>query len=41
MGLDVWSQADREFVEELVALYWGRRAEVQVARVECCGVRIL
>ena len=40
MGLDVWSQADRKFVEELVALYWGRRAEVQGARVECCGVRI-
>ena len=41
MGLDVWSQADRKFVEELVALYWGRRAQVQGARVECCGVRIL
>ena len=40
MGLDVWSQADRKFVEELVALYWGRKAEVQGARVECCGVRI-
>lgn len=40
MGLDVWSQADRKFVEELVALYWGREAEVQGARVECCGVRI-
>ena len=41
MGLDVWSQADKEFVEELVALYWGRRAEVQGASLECCGVRIL
>lgn len=40
MGLDVWSQADRKFVEELVALYWGRKAEVQGARVECCGVRL-
>lgn len=41
MGLDVWSQADRKFVEELVALYWGRKAEVQGARVECCGVRLM
>ena len=41
MGLDVWSQADRKFVEELVALYWGRKAEVQGPRVECCGVRLM
>ena len=40
MGLDVWSKADRKFVEELVELYWGRKAEVQGARVECCGVRL-
>ena len=41
MGLDVWSDADKRFVEELVELYWGRRAEVQGGRIECCGVRIL
>ena len=40
MGLDLWSEGDREFVEELLGLYWGRKAEVQGARVECCGVRI-
>ena len=40
MGLDVWSAGDRRFVEELVELYWGRKAEVQRAKVECCGVRI-
>lgn len=40
MGLDLWSDGDRRFVEELVGLYWGRKAEVQGARVECCGVRI-
>lgn len=40
MGLDLWSDGDRGFVEELVGLYWGRKAEVQGARVECCGVRI-
>lgn len=41
MGLDVWSDADRHFVEELLDLYWGRKAEVQGARIECCGVRVL
>jgi hypothetical protein len=40
MGLDLWSEEDRQFVKELVGLYWGRKAEVQGARVECCGVRI-
>ena len=40
MGLDLWSNGDRKFVEEIVGLYWGRKAEVQRARVECCGVRI-
>jgi hypothetical protein len=41
MGLDVWSDADKKFIEDLVELYWGRKAEVQSGRVECCGVRIL
>ena len=41
MGLDVWSAADRTFVEELVSVWWGRKAEVQGARVKCCGVSIL
>lgn len=41
MGLDVWSAADRTFIEELVSVWWGRRAEVQGARVKCCGVPIL
>ncbi|MCJ1470729.1 hypothetical protein MMC07_009376 [Pseudocyphellaria aurata] len=40
MGLDVWSEADRRFVKELIEFYWGRTAEVQGVRVECCGVRI-
>ena len=40
MGLDLWSAGDRRFVEELVDLYWGRKAKVQGAKVECCGVRI-
>lgn len=40
MGLDVWSEGDRRFVEELLEFYWGRKAEVQGGRVECCGLRI-
>ena len=40
MGLDVWSESDRDFVRELVAFYFGRQADVRGGRVECCGVRI-
>lgn len=40
MGLDVWSEGDRRFVQEMVAFYWGREAEVGGKGVECCGVRI-
>ena len=39
MGLDVWSSADRTFVQELSASYLKAEAEVQGASVECCGVR--
>lgn len=41
MGLDSWSEGDKKFVQELLELYWGRKAEVQGGRVECCGVRIV
>ena len=41
MGLDVWSVTDRVFVEELVSLWWGRRARVDSARIRCCGITIL
>ncbi|KAL8943895.1 MAG: hypothetical protein Q9216_000789 [Gyalolechia sp. 2 TL-2023] len=41
MGLDVWSESDRGFVEELVEFYWGRKASVKGGTVECCGVRVL
>lgn len=40
MGLDVWSEADKTFVKEVMELYFGRSAEVQAGRVECCGIRI-
>lgn len=41
MGLDVWSATDRVFVEELVALWWGREARVDCARIRCCGISVL
>jgi len=41
MGLDIWSAADRAFVEELIKVWWGRTAAVRGGRVECCGVRLL
>ncbi|KAL8915250.1 MAG: hypothetical protein Q9171_000369 [Xanthocarpia ochracea] len=41
MGLDIWSESDRVFVEELVEFYWGRKAIVRGGRVECCGVRVI
>ena len=40
MGLDVWSEADRKFVRELIDLYWGRMSEVEGGGVKCCGIRI-
>lgn len=40
MGLDVWSESDRDFVRDLVGLYWGRRCSVRGGRVDVCGVRL-
>ena len=40
IGLDSWSESDRIFVQDLIAFYWGREAEVRGGRIECCGVRI-
>ncbi|EXJ87468.1 hypothetical protein A1O3_04428 [Capronia epimyces CBS 606.96] len=40
MGLDSWSASDRAFVEELVRLWWGRKATVRPTSIECCGLRI-
>ncbi|KAL8852835.1 MAG: hypothetical protein Q9221_002344 [Calogaya cf. arnoldii] len=41
MGLDIWSESDRVFVEELVDFYWGRKAVVKGGSVECCGIRVM
>ena len=40
MGLDMWSETDKAFVKEMIALYYDRDAEVHGASVECCGVKI-
>lgn len=41
MGLDVWSATDRVFVEELLNIWWGRKAHVDETRIRCCGIPIL
>jgi hypothetical protein len=41
MGLDSWSAADKAFVEELVELWWRRKAVVRAASIDCCGLRIM
>ncbi|KAK2747793.1 hypothetical protein FQN57_001823 [Myotisia sp. PD_48] len=41
MGLDPWSDADKAFVEELVHVWWGRKAHFEGAHIHCCGIRIL
>lgn len=41
MALDMWSSADRKFVEEFVNVYFRRHVRVTGMGVECCGVRIL
>ena len=40
MGLDIWSDGDRKFIKDLLEMYFGRKADVQGAKVDCCGVRI-
>ncbi|RMZ90212.1 hypothetical protein DV736_g2579, partial [Chaetothyriales sp. CBS 134916] len=41
MGLDAWSRNDCDFVEELLRVWWNRKARVRSGHVECCGLRIL
>ena len=40
MGLDVWSNAEADFVRDLTARYFARRAHVQCKGVEVCGMRV-
>lgn len=41
MGLDMWSATDRVFLEELLQIWWGRKADVNGARIKCCGIPIM
>lgn len=41
MGLDIWSDSDRKFIEEMVSFWWDQEAVVHGGRIECCGLRIL
>lgn len=41
MGLDPWSEADRAFAEALCGLWFQRTAQVQGAKIRCCGIPIL
>lgn len=40
MGLDVWSQADANFVKDATSKYFSRRAYVEGKGVEVCGLRV-
>lgn len=40
IGLDTWSEADKAFIQELLLMYFGRRADINGASLDCCGVRI-
>jgi hypothetical protein len=40
IGLDTWSEADKAFIQEVLLMYFGRRAEISGAALDCCGVRI-
>lgn len=40
MGLDVWSQADHSFIQQVVRAYYGRTAVVEGRIIDVCGVRI-
>lgn len=40
MGLDVWSDTDHQFIEEVAKEYFGCRATVEGRSVDVCGIRI-
>jgi hypothetical protein len=40
LGLDVWSEADKEFVRELFGVWFGRESRVEGRGVDVCGVRV-
>jgi hypothetical protein len=40
MGLDIWSETDHHFIEDVAREYFGRRARVEGRSVDVCGIRI-
>lgn len=40
MGLDIWSESDHNFIEEIAQAYFGRSAQVEGRSVDVCGIRI-
>lgn len=41
MGLDIWSAMDKQFVVDMVDIWWQRKAIVRGGAIECCGIRLL
>lgn len=41
MGLDIWSAMDKQFVVDMVDVWWQRKAIVRGGAIECCGIRLL
>lgn len=40
MGLDIWSDSDAKFVQEVTAKYFKRQAKVEGKGVEVCGLKV-
>lgn len=40
MGLDVWSESDKEFVRDMVRTYFDVEADVEGGSVDLCGVKV-
>ena len=41
MGLDMWSASDKQFIQDFLDVWWGRKAKIRGMGVECCGVKIM
>ncbi|QDS77714.1 hypothetical protein FKW77_004093 [Venturia effusa] len=39
-GLDVWSEGERSFIKEFMALWFERTVEVHAVSLECCGIKV-
>lgn len=40
MGLDVWSETDHKFIEDVARQYFGCRAIIEGRSIDVCGIRI-